>query len=260
MKIVKPRTGGSIDPTGADWTSTYYVYDAEGVVLATYSQTYDAIEEKDYLHLSQNYIYGLQRLGHLERDLLVAQTGSLGEPGDAGVRKLGAKAYELSNHLGNVLATVSDRKFGVEGAPTLVEYYEADILSYSDYYPFGMQMPGRNASTGDYRYGFNGQETDDEITGSESHVSYKYRIHDARLGRFLSIDPLVAVNPGVSGYSFAANTPIWAFEFEGLLPVTRIFTHLGVTYTFKTNTDTPQEFSISSMTGNKGRKSTTTFQ
>jgi RHS repeat-associated protein len=121
-----------------------------------------------------------------------------------------------------------------------------------------MQMAGRS-DAGEYRYGFNGQETDDEITGSESHVSYKYRIHDARLGRFLSIDPLVAVNPGVSGYSFAANTPIWAFEFEGLLPVTRTFTHLGVTYTFKTNTDTPQEFSISSMTGNKGRKSTTTF-
>jgi RHS repeat-associated protein len=90
------------------------------------------------------------------------------------------------------------------------------ILSYSDYYPFGMQMPGRNASTGDYRYGFQGQETDDEVTGSESHVSYKYRMHDARLGRFLSIDPLAAKYPHNSPYAFSENIVIHLLELEGL--------------------------------------------
>jgi hypothetical protein len=52
------------------------------------------------------------------------------------------------------------------------QYYLPDVLSYSDYYPFGMQMVGRNGSTSDYRYGFQGQETDDEVTGSESHVAW----------------------------------------------------------------------------------------
>ena len=32
----------------------------------------------------------------------------------------------------------------------------ADVVSYSDYYPFGMQMPNRNGSSGDYRYEFYG--------------------------------------------------------------------------------------------------------
>jgi RHS repeat-associated protein len=79
-----------------------------------------------------------------------------------------------------------------------------------------MQMPGRNASTGDYRYGFQGQETDDEVTNSESHVSYKYRMHDARLGRFLSIDPLASKYPYNSPYAFSENVVISHVELEGL--------------------------------------------
>jgi RHS repeat-associated protein len=79
-----------------------------------------------------------------------------------------------------------------------------------------MQMPGRNGSTGDYRYGFQGQETDDEVTGSESHVSYKYRMHDARLGRFLSLDPLSATYPHNSPYAFSENKVIAWVELEGL--------------------------------------------
>jgi RHS repeat-associated protein len=90
------------------------------------------------------------------------------------------------------------------------------VLSFSDYYPFGMQMVGRNGSNGDYRYGFQGQETDDEITGSESHVSYKYRMHDARLGRFFAVDPLTSEYPHYTPYSFSGNRVIDAVELEGL--------------------------------------------
>jgi RHS repeat-associated protein len=90
------------------------------------------------------------------------------------------------------------------------------VLSFSDYYPFGMQMVGRYGNTGDYRYGFQGQETDDEVTGSESHVSYKYRMHDARLGRFLSVDPLARTYPHNSPHAFSENRVIDAFELEGL--------------------------------------------
>jgi RHS repeat-associated protein len=79
-----------------------------------------------------------------------------------------------------------------------------------------MQMPGRNASTGNYRYGFQGQETDDEVTGSESHVAWLYRCNDVRLGRFLSIDPLAPKYPELTPYQFSSNQPIHAPELEGL--------------------------------------------
>jgi RHS repeat-associated protein len=79
-----------------------------------------------------------------------------------------------------------------------------------------MQMPGRYSNTEDYRYGFQGQETDDEVTGSESHVSYKYRMHDARLGRFLSLDPLAPDYAHNSPYAFSENVVIDHIELEGL--------------------------------------------
>jgi RHS repeat-associated protein len=79
-----------------------------------------------------------------------------------------------------------------------------------------MQMPGRNASTGDYRYGFQAQETDDEITGSESHVAFTFRCYDTRVGRFLSIDPLTSDYPHYTPYSFSGNKVIAFIELEGL--------------------------------------------
>jgi hypothetical protein len=36
----------------------------------------------------------------------------------------------------------------------LSAYYKADVLTANDYYPFGMQMPGRKFSiSSSYRYG-----------------------------------------------------------------------------------------------------------
>ena len=67
--------------------------------------------------------------------------------------------YELSNHLGNVLAVVSDRKVPTTANPTglgAVDHYDADVVQYTDYYPFGMQMPERFSADNDYRYEFYG--------------------------------------------------------------------------------------------------------
>jgi RHS repeat-associated protein len=77
-------------------------------------------------------------------------------------------------------------------------------------------MVGRNDPGDGYRYGFQGQETDDEVKGSGNSVNYKYRMHDARLGRFLSIDPLAAKYPHNSPYAFSENMVIHAIELEGL--------------------------------------------
>jgi len=67
----------------------------------------------------------------------------------------GRKAYELTNHLGNVLVTVSDRKIP---AIDTVQYYLPDVISATDYYPFGSPMPGRSFSAEKYRFGFQNQE------------------------------------------------------------------------------------------------------
>jgi RHS repeat-associated protein len=83
-------------------------------------------------------------------------------------------------------------------------------------YPFGMHMPGRSFGSGSYRYGFQGQEKDDEIKGIGNSINYKYRVHDSRLGRFLSVDPLSRDYPWNSPYAFSENRLIDAVELEGL--------------------------------------------
>ena len=86
----------------------------------------------------------------------------------------------------------------------------------SDYQVFGMQMPGRNGSTGDYRYGFQGQEKDDEVKGEGNSINYKFRMHDPRIGRFFAVDPLANEYPHNSPYAFSENVVINAVELEGL--------------------------------------------
>jgi len=70
-----------------------------------------------------------------------------------------------------------------------------------------------------YRYGFQGQERDDEIKGEGNSVNYKYRMHDPRVGRFFAVDPLASKYPYYSPYAFSGNRVIDAYELEGLEPV-----------------------------------------
>ncbi len=86
--------------------------------------------------------------------------------------------------------------------------YTADVKSYSDYYPYGMQMPGRHGSEGEYRYGFNGKEKDDEAKGKGNSYDFGARMYDSRLGRWLSIDPLTGKQPSQSPYKSMLNNPL----------------------------------------------------
>jgi RHS repeat-associated protein len=92
------------------------------------------------------------------------------------------------------------------------------VVTANDYYPFGMQMPGRsfNATAAvKYRYGFNGKENDNDVKGEGNQQDYGMRIYDPRLGRFLSVDPLIAKYPFYSPYHFAGNSPIIAVDLDG---------------------------------------------
>lgn len=117
------------------------------------------------------------------------------------------------------MVVISDKKIGVDVAPQdgIIDYYNADVISAQDYYPGGMQMPGRNYSAGnDYRYGFNGKEEDDEVKGDGNQQDYGFRIYDPRLVRFLSVDPLTKDYPWYTPYQFAGNKTIWAVDLDGL--------------------------------------------
>ena len=135
------------------------------------------------------------------------------------VQTRGLKEYELTNHLGNVLATVSDKKIGVPSTSnsSLIDHYEPDVVSAQDYYPFGMLQPGRSlSSTGDkYRYGFNGKENDNEVKGEGNQQDYGMRVYDPRLGKFLSVDPLTRNFPYWTPYQFSGDNPVRYIDLDG---------------------------------------------
>ena len=77
--------------------------------------------------------------------------------------------------------------------------------------PFWMTEPGRQFSTANYRYGFNGKENDPETKTQD----YGLRIYDPRLGKFLSVDPLAADYPWNSLYAFAENDVLRCVDLDG---------------------------------------------
>jgi RHS repeat-associated protein len=82
-----------------------------------------------------------------------------------------------------------------------------------------MPLPGRKANPGDYRYGFNGKELDDDGTGmggGGNTYDYGFRIYNPQIAKFLSVDPLSSNFPFYTPYQFAANTPIMAIDLDGL--------------------------------------------
>jgi RHS repeat-associated protein len=77
-------------------------------------------------------------------------------------------------------------------------------------------VPNRHGSSSSYRYGFQGQEKDDELKGQGNSLNYEYRMHDPRVGRFFSRDPLFKQYAYNSPYAFSENRVIDAVELEGL--------------------------------------------
>jgi RHS repeat-associated protein len=77
-------------------------------------------------------------------------------------------------------------------------------------------MPGRRFSAGtNYRYGFNGKENDKDIQGGND-FDYGFRIYNASLAKFLTLDPLSQKYPELTPYQFASNNPICGIDLDGL--------------------------------------------
>jgi RHS repeat-associated protein len=114
------------------------------------------------------------------------------------------------------LATISDKKTGVDqNSDGTIDYYLANVISAQDYYPFGMLQPGRQYGTAG-RHLFNGKEQDPEVKGTGAQYDYGFRIYDPRLGKFLSVDPLMKNYPMLTPYQFASNNPIEGIDLDGL--------------------------------------------
>ena len=83
----------------------------------------------------------------------------------------------MADHLGNVRAVFVKTSTGT-----------TDFVVFRDYYPFGMEIGGRNYTDAQgYRYGYQGKYAEkDPETGWNA---FELRMYDSRIGRWLTVDP-----------------------------------------------------------------------
>jgi predicted chitinase len=204
-----------------------YVRDAQGNVIALYEVKQDSLYSKEF------YMYGSNRLGYIEDNVFLGRK-CIGKWCNVLTPVLpmfpstlsnsvsivfGKKRYELSDWLGNVRVVINDRKTPVNSGNATVGY-KAQVVSVSDYYSFGSEIAERTYEVVKplYRFGFQAQEKDNEIYGKGNTYYFKFREHDARIGRFWSVDPLAAKYPHYSPYQFSGNRLTDMVELEGLEP------------------------------------------
>jgi len=190
QRIAKTVTNKNVT-MGDKFVTTYYVRDPQGNVLAVYEHKHGDSDNGTFT-LAEQHLYGAGRLGMRKRDLaLNATNASESTP---------VTHYELTNHLGNVMAVISDKASDTN---------EPTVVSLSDYYPYGMTEPGRNYDS--YRYGFNSQENVPEL--GEGHTTALYWEYDGRLGRRWNVD--IVGKAYESNYSVLGNTPLIAIDVNG---------------------------------------------
>ncbi|WP_343631547.1 RHS repeat-associated core domain-containing protein [Fluviicola sp.] len=333
VKITKSVLGNTIVKQSSDysWLYTYYAYDANGQVMATYDVMMNSFASTQKATLNEQLLYGASRLGVVSAQKVVYNNAYTALEDPVFTNETGKKRYELTNYLGNVNAVITDRKIVTQntqlndintfdsgltgwaassGTPTVsgsqlnmtqtgstiyvfenysttvgedyvvsitpiqgttsglstvingvtyalvsgvtnnfrftatstttsvrvkpttgsgtYTYYLQDVtirqrakynavaLMQADYYPFGMEMPGRNNNIDKYRYGYNGMELDNEVKGNGKSYTTEFRQYDPRLGRWMSLDPLMAEFPWMSPYVAFNDNPVYYTDPLGL--------------------------------------------
>jgi RHS repeat-associated protein len=206
-KKVTPKGSGAVIST------YYYLRDAQGNEMCRYVKYTNTTSQLMYV-AQEHSIYGSSRVGvDGRKDTLYMGAVYTTTWGGANTsrRALGLKSFELANHLGNVLVAITDKP--IYKVSSGVVYFNPEITSSSDYYPFGAPINGRSFSSTEYRFGFNGQEGDNEIYSEGRTYTAECWEVDLALGRRWNRDPvLIASN---SLYAIFKNNPIVFIDPDG---------------------------------------------
>lgn len=232
--VIAPPSG--VSGTVTDY-STYYVYGAQGALLAVYKQDCSGSSggiigggtavtgysnevvtgyEAQALEggggctapvvCTDLILYGLGREGVIHPGAVIMPPVA-----DDGLfaRALDYKEYELTDHLGNVRVTIGDRKLSTLDANDEPIDFAVDVLTTGQYFPYGMGKPNQmyvKPQHERYRFGYNGMERElgDELFGNT--YSTMFRPLETRMGRWWSPDPIV--HPWESPYASMGNNPI----------------------------------------------------
>ncbi|MFI5140715.1 MAG: RHS repeat-associated core domain-containing protein, partial [Bacteroidia bacterium] len=214
-KTVIPRTSAG-QKASTYFTSTYYVRDAEGNVMSVYTQRDSTSIGAMYFTQTEKHLYGTSRIGIDE-----TQTQLLGltASADTSHHYAGYKLYELSNHLGNVLTTISDKKIPQNPQSPAIIYSTPDVVRTGIDSLGGMKIQPMIVNAGNHftfpakvgtnykvDFYFNLANTNpDSVTGDWPVISY-----DANNTNGFSYNDLYHTGH----YSFTLNAPDTLFDLK----------------------------------------------
>ncbi len=179
-------------PTAITKSGTIYNYRYDHAGLRVYKQEGDNIHT---LRGAFGEVLASYKNGSHDYWNIVRPDGSV-----IGRREGSTRLYYHRDHLGSTRAVVN-------ASGTVVQTY--------DYYPFGLEMPGRSLTTGSTaRERFTGHERDEEV-GLDYMQARRYA---AEFGRFLSVNPLADKMPSWNPYHYTFNNPINLVDSLGLIP------------------------------------------
>lgn len=116
-------------------------------------------------------------------------------------RDLGRYEYFHQDHLGNIRAVYWD-SVGI-----------AKLDQYTDYDPWGLELPSLSGGSNPNRLRFNGKEAVSEL--GSGLLDFGARGYDATIGRWLTVDPLSMKNSNESPYASLKNNPINVIDPTG---------------------------------------------
>src|SRR5690625_2002122 len=121
----------------------------------------------------------------------------------------GAASYYIKDHLGSVRVVVNS---------------SGTVLETRDYYPYGLEMPGRSYLSGTKaKENYTGHERD-----AETGMLYAgARYYMPNIGRWTSGDPLAASYAAWSPYNYVLNNPLGFVDPDGRCPVSGGWNHGG---------------------------------
>lgn len=97
--------------------------------------------------------------------------------------------------------------------------FKMQLTNFHYYYPknylYSNPIKGLKGCGVGYRFAFNGKELDNETYGEGNEYDFGERIFNSRLGRWLSLDPLMNKFPYFSPYNYAGNIPTFIVDLEG---------------------------------------------
>jgi RHS repeat-associated protein len=192
---------------GATNGSLRFTYDASGIKLRK-----EVFNTSNVSQLKQDYVGKIEYVNGVVEAIYTSEGRAVWVPATSTWRY----EYNVTDHLGNVRAVISDLNNN-----NVLDIASNEIINQNDYYPFGLTMSktglANNSSTPDTKYQYNGKEYNSDL--GLNLLDYHARWYDPTVARFTTVDPLAESTINLSTYNYCLNNPVIFIDPDGMKAV-----------------------------------------